>query len=126
MLNFDRSQFIEQGEELMQIALAHGTDKQTAIKKIDGFLDELMRREFPGGVAIKEPKKQWDGDRMGFSFKAKKGFFGTTIGGRILVTDNQVMLDSELPGMVTAFVDEDKIRAVITDQFNDLFGLKKK
>lgn len=108
----------------MEIRLDHRTDKLTAVRKIDSFLDGLMSQEFPNGVTIKNPQKQWIQDRMDFSFKAKKGMLlGVTIHGTICVSDTAVFLDSDLPGLVTTFVDESKIREVITKQFNELFGL---
>ena len=59
--------------------------------------------------------------RMRFSFKAKKGFLGATISGVIHVNQDSVVMDSELPGLVTAFVSEDQIRNVINEQLDGLF-----
>jgi hypothetical protein len=106
----------------MQITKEHKTSKDQAIKKIDSFLNDLMAREFPAGVKIKDPQKEWRGSVMNFSFRAKKGFAGTTISGTVQVTDTQVILDSVLPGIVTTFVSEDKVKEVIVKQFNELFG----
>ncbi|PYK15266.1 MAG: hypothetical protein DME55_13905 [Verrucomicrobia bacterium] len=93
-----------------------------SIHKIDSFLDDLMRRQFPGDVAIKEASKSWSDDVMRFSFKAKKSFFGATISGVIRVNDDSVVMDSDLPGFVTAFVSEDQIRNVINEQLGGLFS----
>ena len=86
------------------------------------FRSELMRRQFPGGVAIKEASRSWSDNAMRFSFKAKKGFFGTTISGVIRVNDDSVVMDCDLPGLVTAFVSEDQIRNVINEQLDGLFS----
>ena len=80
-----------------------------------------MSRQFPGGIIIEEPSKSWSDNVMRFSFKAKKGFFGTTISGMIRANDDSVIMDSDLPGLVTAFVSEDKIRNVINQQLESLF-----
>ena len=106
----------------MHIERRHNVGKKEAIHKIDTFLDELMRRQFPGGVAIKEASRSWSGNALRFSFKAKKGFFGTTISGVIRVNDDSVVMDSDLPGLVTAFVSEDQIRKVINEQLDGLFS----
>jgi len=106
----------------MHIERTHNVGKKKAIHKIDTFLDELMRRQFPGGVAIKEASRSWSDNAMRFSFKAKKGFFGTTISGVIRVNDDSVVMDSDLPGVVTAFVSEDQIRNVINEQLDGLFS----
>ncbi len=106
----------------MHIERTHNVGKKKAIHKIDTFLDELMRRQFPGGVAIKEASRSWSDNAMRFSFKAKKGFFGTTISGVIRVNDDSVVMDCDLPGLVTAFVSEDQIRNVINEQLDGLFS----
>ncbi len=106
----------------MHIERRHNVGKKEAIHKIDTFLDDLMRRQFPGDVAIKEASRSWADNVLRFSFNAKKGFFGTTISGVIQVNDDSVVMDSELPGLVTAFVSEDQIRNVINEQLDGLFS----
>jgi hypothetical protein len=105
----------------MHIERNHNVGKEEATHKIDTFLDGLMRRQFPSGVTIKEPSKSWSENAMRFSFKAKKGFIGTTISGVIRVSDDSVVIDSDLPGLVTTFISEDKILDVVNEQLNSLF-----
>jgi len=105
----------------MHIERNHNLGKEEAIHKIDIVLDDLMRRQFPGGVTIKEPSKSWSDNAVRFSFKAKKSFIATTISGVIRVNDDSVVMDSDLPGVVTTFVSEDKIRDVINEQLDSLF-----
>ena len=106
----------------MHIERRHNAGKEEAIHKIDTFLNDLMRRQFPGDVTIKEASKGWSDDAMRFSFKAKKGFFGATISGVIRVNDDSVVMDSDLPGLVTTFVSEDQIRNLINEQLDGLFS----
>jgi hypothetical protein len=105
----------------MYIERKHNLGKEEAIHKIDSFLDDLMCRPFPGGITIKEPFKSWSDEAMHFSFKARKGFIGATISGVIRVNDDSVIMDSDLPGLVAAFVSEDTIRDVINKQLDGLF-----
>ena len=105
----------------MHIEREHNVGKEEAIQKIDTFLDDLMHGQFPGNVAIKEASKSWSNDAMSFSFKAKKGFLGATISGVIRVTQDTLVMDSDLPGLITAFVSEDQIQNVINEQLDGLF-----
>ena len=105
----------------MHIERRHNIGKEEAIQKIDTFLNDVMHAQFPGGVAIKEASKSWSNNSMRFSFKAKKGFLGATISGVIHVNQDSVVMDSELPGLVTAVVSEDQIRKVINEQLDGLF-----
>jgi hypothetical protein len=106
----------------MHIERSHNVRKDEAIHKIDTFLDDLMHRQFSGGVTIKEPFKSWSDDAMHFSFAAKKGFIVTTISGIIRVNNDSIVIDSDLPGLVTTSISEDKIRDVINGQLDRLFS----
>lgn len=106
----------------MEIVRKHDLQKEKAIEKINLFLEELMKREFPGGVTIERPTKEWIGDRMKFSFQAKKGFFGTTISGSVDVTEENVCFLADLPPIVTMAVPEEKIVQTINSQFDLLFA----
>jgi Putative polyhydroxyalkanoic acid system protein (PHA_gran_rgn) len=106
----------------MHIERKHNVSKEEAIHKIDTFLDDLMRCQFPGGVAIKEASRSWSDNVMRSSFRLRRGLLGTTISGVIRVTDDSVVMDSDLPGMVTAFVSEDQIRNVINQQLDGLLS----
>ena len=104
----------------MRIERNHQLGQPEAIRRIDTFLNELMQRPLPGGVTIQEPSKNWAGSVMTFSFKAKKGWVGATIAGTLRVEDQTVVMDSDLPGLVTAFVPEDQIRAAIAQQLDGI------
>jgi hypothetical protein len=104
----------------MKVVQQHKLGQAEAIKRIDRFLDKLMAREPPAGVTIKNPQKTWNGNRMDFAFNASRGFFGTTIEGKVQVTDDEVVLDSELPGLVRTFVGEDTVRDVIARELGRL------
>ncbi|MBU1821483.1 MAG: polyhydroxyalkanoic acid system family protein [Bacteroidetes bacterium] len=105
----------------MRIERTHTASQQEAIKKIDSFLDELMKRDFPGGVVVKEPTKSWNGNTMDFSFKVKKGFVSSKIEGTIQVEDGKIILNSDLPGLIKTFVSDEKISDVVSKQIDTLF-----
>ncbi len=77
--------------------------------------------EFPMGVKIKEPKKNWTGNVLSFSFKAKTNFINTSLSGKITVTDSLVVLKSDLSANVTALISEDKLQRIINDLLDELF-----
>ena len=104
----------------MRIERNHDLGQPEAIRRIDTFLDALFQSPLPGGLSIEAPWKTWSGNVMEFSFKAKKGWLGTTIAGNLCVTEQLVVLESDLPGMVTAFVSEADIRARISQQLDSL------
>lgn len=106
----------------MRIHRTHDVGQAAAVRKIDGFLDDLMARPLPAGVKVKNAQKQWDGGRMTFSCKFAKGIMGATVNGTVEVTDQDVVLETAVPALIKTFVGEEKIAAMINQQFDDLFG----
>lgn len=105
----------------MHIDHPHNTTKSEATQKIDSLLDELMQRQFPGNVRIEESHKEWSGDTMNFSFRVKKGILKKTITGTVSVNDQLVVMDMDIPSVITIFVSETKISEVINRQLDKLF-----
>jgi hypothetical protein len=106
----------------MQIEQSHGLGEAKAISRIDHFLDDLMQRQPPGGVSITDARKEWDGNRMNFSFAAGKGFFSTTIRGVMEVTNDRVVVTSEIPALVRSVVGEERIREVIARELDRILS----
>jgi hypothetical protein len=104
----------------MRIERIQNVGQQEAIRRIDTSLDELMQRYLPHS-AIRDPSKSWSGNTMSCSARLKKGPFGATISGNICVTDQSVVVDSDLPRVITTFVSEAKIRDVIGEWLDGLF-----
>ncbi|MCF7811617.1 polyhydroxyalkanoic acid system family protein [bacterium] len=104
----------------MRLDIKHDIGKEKAIEKIDGFLDKLAEKELPAGIAIENPKKQWSENIMTVSFKAKKGFFGVEIKGTATVFDDHVIIEVDLPAIITSFVSEDEIAARLKSGAQDL------
>jgi hypothetical protein len=103
----------------MRIEQPHELGRQEAMTRIDRFLDGLSKAP-PGGVTIKDARKEWDGNRMTFSFTAAKGPFGTAIRGQMDVMDDQVVVESELPMLVKNFLGEDRIRHAISSGLENM------
>jgi hypothetical protein len=97
----------------MRVEQQHALGQAEAIRRIDTFLDELMARP-PGGVTIGRAEKTWTGNRMDFALNASRGFFGATVSGAMVVTDDTVEIETSLPGLVRSFVGEDAVRDAIS------------
>lgn len=104
----------------MRIERNHSLGKAEAIRRIDRFLDELMTRQPPPGISISSPSKSWSENVMRFSFHAKKAFFGAAISGTVRAEDDSVVMDAEIPALITTFVPETQIRNVINQNLDTL------
>ena len=98
----------------MRIEETHDLGRPAAIARVDQFLDGLMRWQPSGGVVIRDARKDWEGNRMTFSFSAAKGFFGATIQGVMEVTDDTVTVVADLPALVRGVLGEERIREVVS------------
>jgi hypothetical protein len=99
----------------MRIEQSHMLGREAAMSRIDQFLERLAGNP-PGGVTIKEARRDWDGNRMNFAFTAAKGFLGTSIRGVMDVTDDAVVIESDLPPLVRNLLGEDRIRHIIATE----------
>jgi len=106
----------------MRVEHPHALGEQEARRRLDEFLDEVMGRQPPGGVTIKSASRWWEGNRMNFSVQARKGFFGTTVSGSMTVTEEMVVVESELPAIIRNFVGEEPIAEGIRRQLGSLLG----
>lgn len=105
----------------MHIEHKHNVGQTEAVRKIDAGLDDLLARPLSGGVAVTEISRDWSDHTLHCSFRAEKGIFGTVIAAVVCVHDNSVVMDCDLPRLVTTFVAEDKIQEAIHRQLDGLF-----
>jgi len=105
----------------MHIEHNHRLGAAEAIGRINALLDDLLRRQLPAGVTVQEISRNWSENALSFSFRASKGIFGATSSGVLHVNDDSMILDFDLPGWVTSFIGEDKIRDTIHQQLDDIF-----
>lgn len=100
----------------MRVQVPHGLGRHGARHKLAGFTDGLVARDWPGGVTIRDITRNWVGDRLDFSFTAARGFFSLPIRGWVDVADVEVVLDADVPSMLTSLVGEERIREVLSGE----------
>ena len=100
----------------MRVTISHKKPKQEVVKIVDQNVNEMMKGLASGPVQIVDMERNWKGDVMNFSFKAKAGFFSVPIVGFIEVNEKEVIIDADLPGIVTKLIPEEKIRASLEGQ----------
>lgn len=79
--------------------------------KIDRFFDELSDLELPSDIGIVDPSRNWQDNVMSVSFKARKGFIRLNVTGKVTVDEDVVIIEINLPPVVTSFISEDQIRS---------------
>ncbi len=96
----------------MRIAVPHRTDKQTARRKVEERLHQLLGVY---GQYLSDIDHHWEGDQLVFSGKAK----GFKANGTLEVTDNEVIIDGKLPLIARPF--EPRIKSTIEREAESMF-----
>lgn len=96
----------------MRIEIPHNTTRQNARSILETRMAELENQY---GSHASDVDKQWDGDRLHFSFKAK-GFTGK---GTVEVTDREIIVDGKLPLIAKPF--EPRIRSTVEREAASMF-----
>jgi hypothetical protein len=96
----------------MRIAVPHRTDKQTARRKVQDRLQQLLAVY---GHYLSDIDQRWEGDLLVFSGKAK----GFKAHGTVEVTDSEVIIDGKLPLLAKPF--EPRIKSTIEREADIIF-----
>ena len=97
----------------MRVEAIHALGRDQARQRLEGVVEGLVSRAWPGGVAVREVTRSWAGDRLDFSFVLGRGFFSATIAGHLSVDEAVAVIETEVPRMIVTFLGEDRIRDVI-------------
>ncbi len=97
----------------MHIDIPHELEPEDAVARLDRYLEDLLTRSLPAGIVVRDVSRDWTDRTMHFAFTAKKGFLGASLDGSLEVQDDRVSIDADLPGLVTAFMDEGRIGDVV-------------
>jgi putative polyhydroxyalkanoate system protein len=97
----------------MKVTVPHHTTRAEAKRKIEERLGNLEQQY---GHYATDIDKQWDGDRLTFSVKAR----GMSGSGSLEITDSEVIVDGKLPLMARPF--ESRIKSTIEREAAAMFG----
>jgi hypothetical protein len=103
----------------MRVEATHTLGRDKARQRLEGVVEGLVSRPWPGGVAVRNVTRSWAGDQLIFSFVLARGFFSATIAGHLCVDDTVAVIETEVPRMIVTFVGEDRIRDVIRQELED-------
>jgi hypothetical protein len=104
----------------MRIDKPHSLKVEDLKSRIDEFVSKLTHMEISGGVTISKISKTWQIDTMLFSFHAAKGFFGSTITGKILATDSHLIFDLNVPPFLAALINEENLKRSVGQKIDEL------
>jgi hypothetical protein len=90
----------------MRITVSHNKGKQEAIRIVDGAVDQALGPMFSGALRMSNVQKRWNGSTMEFSLTAGLSAVRVPIKGSILVTENEITIDCDLPAFIERLLPE--------------------
>jgi hypothetical protein len=106
----------------MHVTVVHNKSQEEAMKIVDQSIDNLIRSIPAGSVKILDEERMWNGPTMSFSFKGRKGIFVTTIRGTVAVTDKDVTVDAQIPGIIKTFVSDKSISDAVEAKAKEILA----
>ena len=97
----------------MHIVVPYNTDRETARRRIDQRLDQLLAQY---SHYLTDHEKRWEGDTLYFSGSAR----GFKANGTLELTDSEVVIDGKLPLIAKPF--EPRIKNTIEREASAMFG----
>src|ERR1051326_2500410 len=97
----------------MHIAVPHHTDRDTAKRRVEQRLDQLLAQY---QHYLSDHEKRWEGDTLHFSGAAR----GFKANGTVAITDTEAILDGKLP--LIARLCEPRIRRALEGDAAAMFG----
>ena len=97
----------------MEIRRHHNMTRDAAVQLSDQILPGFIEQ---AGDNVSNIQQQWDGNVLRFAFRTH----GMNIKGTFLVTDDEIIIESELPFMARPF--EGRVRSAIEQQLDILLS----
>jgi len=97
----------------MEIRRYHNMTMDAALQLSDQLLPGFIEK---AGDNVSNIERQWDGNVLRFAFHT----YGMNIKGTFLVTDDEIIIESELPFMARPF--EGRVRSAIEQQIDILLS----
>lgn len=106
----------------MRVTVNHDKGLEGAKRIVNDSADQLLASAASSPVKITDMSREWNGNTMNFAFVGRMGFFSAPFKGRIFVTDKDVTIDVDLPGLLKQFVPEEKVRAKVEGRARGLLN----
>lgn len=102
----------------MYIEQKNPTDKETARRKIDSYVEKLNNLRFTGNFQVKDFIKSWTYNEMQFSFQIKSSVVERRVQGVIKCKEDIIIIECEIPTIINNFMKEENLKTVIENHLN--------
>lgn len=106
----------------MRLMREHHQDRvEDVVQRVDESFADLLHQPLPSGAQVVEVQRDWEGNTLRFAVKGRRGMFSAKIHGTVDVTPEQVVLDAEVPPMLTAIMPEERVQEMLERHLDRMF-----
>jgi hypothetical protein len=106
----------------MRVTVSHNKGIEGAKKIVNDSADQLLASASVAPVQVTDVHRHWEGSNMDFAFTGRMGIFSAPIKGKVFVTETDVTVDVELPGMLKHFIPEEKVKQQVEGRVRGLLN----
>lgn len=106
----------------MKVTVSHNKGVEGAKKIVNDSAEQLLAGTASGPVQVTDIHREWNDSTMDFAFTGRMGFFSAPIKGKVFVTEKDVTVDVELPGMLKNFIPEEKVKQQLEGRVRGLLN----
>jgi hypothetical protein len=97
----------------MRITVSHNKNPEEIKANINRGFDDIFKGLPVGPVQITDEQRTWVGDTLNFSFNARAAILTVPVKGWILVEQQQVTIEVELPAFLEKLIPAEKMKSAV-------------
>ncbi len=97
----------------MRVTISHTKSRQDAAQIVEETIDNLLGSGLPRPFRMTTMNKQWNGSTLRFNTAVAMGPLRMPISGKVDVTDTEIIIDVDLPPLLSRFVPEKQLKDAV-------------
>jgi hypothetical protein len=104
----------------MTVTVSHNRSVEDVKRNVDRSFDEIFTGLPVGPIQITDEQRAWNASTLTFSFAARAAFMAVPIRGTILVEEQLVTIDVDLPGFLNQLISEQRLKVAVESRVRGL------
>jgi|GEM_PF-981066 len=97
----------------MRITVPHSHGREEAARTVEDTVSDLLQAELPRPFHMTGMRKQWSDSKLQFQTAVAMGPLRMPVRGTIQVHDTEVVIDIELPPLLSKFIPEERLKEAV-------------
>lgn len=97
----------------MRFTVSHNKSREDAARIVEDTITNLLEAELPRPFRMAGMRKQWSNSMLQFQTAVAMGPLRMPITGTVDVRDTEVVIEIELPPLLSKFIPEEKLKEAV-------------